>query len=100
MEKGVKRGLKKTRNGDIPMVNEVEEKTEERSKIIVHIKRDEEELKTGPADDSSVGSLEVEVLSPTRDDKACDERKVRVIIKATDNFGYANGENTNENETQ
>ena len=77
------------------MVKEIEEKAKEGSKVLVHIKRDDEELKTGPADDSTVGSLEVEVLPSPGEDEARNERMVRVIIKATDNFGDAN-----ENETQ
>ena len=84
------------------MVKEREdEKAKEGSKILVHIKRDDDERNTGSAEcESKPVSLEVEVLPPARDDEARNETKVRVIIKAIDNFGYANGENTNENETQ
>lgn len=78
------------------MVNEVEEKVEEGAGRIIHISCEE----IYPDVDHTAHECRAVELEMDISPSLTDDTLVQVIIKATDNFGYANGENTNENETQ
>lgn len=75
------------------MVKEREEKAEEGSKRIVRISCEDINPEADhEAHECTPIEVEVDVSSPARDEKACDDNMIRVIIKATDRGQYVNEE--------